>query len=287
MSDLLIKSWKFQWAALGRAPRTIREYERHVRRFEAVLVADGRDLLSATRQDCEAHLASIESAPMRAYCWRALRSFYAFISEEEETPSIMVRVKCPRVALTEVSTASQSDYDALMKACSPFRTGTQARDAAIVSVFWACGLRRSELAALTMSDIDLDTMTLVVRTSKTGRSRRVPFDAKTASILMRWMSKRATWPTGAETDALWLGRKGALTSDGIRLVMERLRKKAGVSISSHSFRRGLAARALRLGVSGPSTSAILGWSASSPMLGHYVRGVQAELAHDEYRQRLG
>ena len=36
MSDLLIKSWRFQWAALGRAPRTIREYERYVDAFEAV-----------------------------------------------------------------------------------------------------------------------------------------------------------------------------------------------------------------------------------------------------------
>ncbi len=56
---------------------------------------------------------------------------------------------------------------------------------------------------------------------------------------MRWLSRRATWPTGAETDALWLGKKGPLTSDGVRLVVERLRKRAGVSISSHSFRRGL------------------------------------------------
>ena len=39
---------------------------------------------------------------------------------------------------------------------------------------------------------------------------------------MRWLSKRATWPTGADTDALWLGKKtGGLGSDGVRLVIER------------------------------------------------------------------
>lgn len=287
MSDLLIKSWQFQWSALGRAPGTIREYARYLKRFEAVLVADGRDLMSATRQDCEGFLASFDSPPARAYVWRSLRSFYAFVAEEEEAPSPMVRVKAPRVPLTEVTTATEQDYEKLMKACSPFRTATSCRDAAIVSLFWACGLRRSELAALKISDVDFDSCSLVVRKSKTGRSRRVPFDTKTAQILMRWLSKRATWPTGAETDALWLGKKGVLTSDGVRLVVERLRKRAGVQISSHSFRRGLAARALRQGVSGPSTSAILGWSPSSPMLGHYVRGVQTELAMAEYRDRLG
>ena len=287
MSDLLIKSWSFNWASQGRAPRTMSEYQRHLRRFEAFLEADGRDLLSVSRQDAEAFLASIESAPARAYAWRSLRSFYGFVAEEQEAPSIMVRVKCPKVPLTEVSTASESDYEKLMKACSPFRTATACRDAAIISVFWACGLRRSELSALKISDIDFDTCTLVVQKSKTGKSRRVPFDMKTAQILMRWLSKRATWPVGTDTDALWLGKKGVLGSDGIRLVVERLRKRAGVEISSHSFRRGLAARALRSGISGPSTSAILGWSAGSPMLGHYVRGVAAELAMSEYRQRLG
>ena len=183
MSNLLIRSWAFQWKALGRSPRTMREYQRHLARFEAVLEADGRELLSATRQDAEAHLASIDSAAMRAYAWRALRSFFAFLAEEEEAPSIMVRVKCPKVPLTEVSTASESDYDKLMKACSPFRTATACRDAAIIAVFWACGLRRSELATLKLSDIDLDTCTLVVQRSKTGKSRRVPFDTKTAQVL--------------------------------------------------------------------------------------------------------
>ena len=149
------------------------------------------------------------------------------------------------------------------------------------------GLRRSELARLTVSDLDLDSMSLVVQKSKTGRSRRVPFDAKTTQIVMRWLSRRAVWPTDHHTDALWLGKKGPMTSDGIRLVIERRRRQAGVDVSCHSFRRGLAARALRKGVSGPTPSAILGWSAGSIMLSRYVRRVQAELAAAEYHNILG
>ena len=130
-------------------------------------------------------------------------------------------------------------------------------------------------------------MSLIVQKSKTGRSRRVPFDAKTAQVLMRWLAKRAVWRGSQETDALWLGKKGAMTSDGVRQAVEKRRNAAGVDISCHSFRRGLATRALRLGVSGPSTSALLGWSPGSQMLSHYVRGTQAELAAEEYRRVLG
>ena len=155
-------------------------------------------------------------------------------------------------------------------------------------MLWATGLRRSELAALNVSDLDLDTMTLIVRVSKTGRSRRVPFDARAAQHLLRWLSKREQYPT-QEGDALWLGNRVAVFgSDGIRLVVQKLARTAGVNVSCHSFRRGLTARALRAGVSGPSTAALLaGWTPGSNMLARYVRGVQTELAVDEYRNRLG
>jgi integrase len=111
------------------------------------------------------------------------------------------------------------------------------------------------------------------------------FDAKAAQHLLRYLTKKELYPL-QDGDALWLGRKGPLSADGIRQVIERRRKEAGVDISAHSFRRGLAARALRNGVSGPSTSAILGWAQGSLMLSRYGRGVQAELAESEYRSKL-
>jgi integrase len=286
MSHPLVRSWQFNWAAEGRAPRTMREMMRYLGHFEAVLAEDGRDLLSASRFDCEQFIAGHGSPSNANYAWRSLRSFFRFAAEETERPSPMVRVKAPKVPLTEVSTASDEDVAKLLKVCSPFRTCTDARDAAMISLLWATGLRRGELTALRVDDIDIDSMTLVVRKSKTGRSRRVPFDAKAAQHLLRYLTKRESYPVQHPT-ALWLGKKGPLTADGVRLVIERRRKEAGVALSAHSFRRGLAARALRNGISGPSTSTLLGWGPGSIMLSRYVRGVQAELAAEEYRQKLG
>ena len=128
-------SWAFNWKAKGRSAKALQEMDRQLFRFAAVLDEDERDLLSATRFDAESFLVSIESQSVRNYTWRALRSFYGFVAEEEETPSFMVRVKAPKVDLTEVSTVSEADYEALIKACSPFRTATDARDAAIIAVW--------------------------------------------------------------------------------------------------------------------------------------------------------
>jgi integrase len=221
----------------------------------------------------------------------------------------MAKVKAPKVPLTEVTVADEEDISRLLRACSPYTDFANARDAAIISLLWATGLRRSELARLTVEDIDLDAMTLVVQRSKNGRSRRVPFDARAAQHLVRYLGKRSsrsgvseTSPVGgggsnpgpqagnagysAFSHALWLGIRGPLSSDGVRQVIERRRKLAGVTISAHSFRRGLAARALRNGVSQASLMTLAGWETPS-MCHRYVRSVATELATDEYRRLMG
>lgn len=286
MSHPMVRSWAFNWAAEGRSPRTMEEMQWFLRRFEAEREAAGGSLLTSTRPDCEQFIAAFPTPSRRNYAWRSLRSFYGFVSGEQETPSPMAKVKAPKIPLTEVTTADEEDVLKLLRACSPFRTATAARNAAIISMLWATGLRRGELANLNVGDLDLDSMTLVVRVSKTGKSRRVPFDARAAQHLLRWLSKRENYPT-QDGDALWLGNRGRLGSDGIRLVIQKLARQAGVNISCHSFRRGLTARALRAGVSGPSTNALLGWAPGSNMMARYVRGVQAELSISEYRSRLG
>lgn len=281
MSQHLIRSWAYSWASQGRSPATMAEMKPFVERFQSV-VAD--TLMTATRGDCEQFIAGYAS-PFRAnYAWRALRSFYAWLAEEEDTVSPMAKVKAPKVPLTEVSVATEEDVLRMLRACSPWRTFTNARDGALISLLWATGLRRSELAALRLDDVDLDSQTLVVRMSKNGRSRRVPFDDRTTQHLLRYLSKRERH-TSVSSDQLWLGKKGPLRSDGIRMMIQRRRDAAGVDVSAHSFRRGLAARALRNGVSQASLMTLAGWQ-SPAMCGRYVRSVATELADAEYRSKM-
>jgi hypothetical protein len=45
----------------------------------------------------------------------------------------MVKVKAPKVPVTEVTTTTQADVAKLLATCAPYRTMADARDAAIVS----------------------------------------------------------------------------------------------------------------------------------------------------------
>src|SRR3954451_24127268 len=131
MLDPLIRSWAFNWAAEGHSPRTMKEMQPFVVKFREKL---GGDLLASTRGDCEVFIAS-HSSPFRAnYAWRSLRSFYGWWADEQETVNPMAKVKAPRVPLTDVKVAESDDISRLLRTCSPFRTQTAARDAAIISL---------------------------------------------------------------------------------------------------------------------------------------------------------
>jgi site-specific recombinase XerD len=287
MSHPMVRSWEFAWSAEGRSPTTMREMKRMVDRFEAFLAAEGGDLMTATRQDCEQFIASLASPNRKAWAWRSMRSFYAVVSDDLEQPSPMARIKSPKVPLSDTTVATEDDISKLLRACAPFRTATNCRDAAIVSVLWASGMRRTECANLKVSDLDLDALSVLIRTSKSGKARRAPLDERSAQHLARWLAKRATYPA-QDGDALWWGKRGVLTSDGIRLVIQRRRAKAGVDVSAHAFRRGWTADALgRRGISQTSVMTAAGWR-TSHMPSLYTRSVKEDLMLSEFhRDRNG
>ncbi len=117
-----ITSWGFSWAAEGRSPSEMTEMRWFIVRFEASLAEQGRDLMTATRADCETFLSSYPTPSRRSYAWRSLRSYYRFVSDDLEIPNPAAKIKAPKVPLTDVKTATEDDVRKLLKACSPFRT---------------------------------------------------------------------------------------------------------------------------------------------------------------------
>lgn len=108
------------------------------------------------------------------------------------------------------------------------------RDAALLEVLYATGLRVSELVGLDRQDVDHERRTLVV-TGKGGKQRTVPFGAPAATALERWLdhgrrvlvaddptghrpSSASASASGLARDALFLGVRGGRL--GVRQVRE-------------------------------------------------------------------
>jgi site-specific recombinase XerD len=272
--------------------------ERELRRFSDWLArSDRSDLQTASRDDCQDFLTSRRavSASTSHMAWRALRSFFGFLAEEDGAANPMKHVKMPKVAEPVTRVATEHEYETLQG----YLAGEVAkakgneidlfevrRAQAVLGVLWDCGLRRGELTNLKVNDVDMDTGHAIVRQSKTGRPRVVPFTEATKRLLYGYLRQREWHPQSAFSTSLWLGAKGGLTSDGVRQLLDRVCDGAGVRVSAHMFRRALAERWLSNGGSQVSLMSIAGWT-SPAMPARYTRSVAGQVAENEYRRVIG
>jgi integrase len=164
-------------------------------------------------------------------------------------------------------------------------TFTARRDRTIIVLLRDTGMRRSEVAAIKVSDLDLETGCVVVPRSKSRRMRVVPLSESAVRVLRHYMRSRETH-RAASSEFLWLGRRGPMGSDAIRLMLERRSKQAGVCVSAHQFRRRFAYVWTKNGGSQTSLMRCAGWSTST-MISRYTRGIADALTIAEYRRIVG
>lgn len=275
--------WQLDWKSKGRSQATLKSMTSEVNRFEAWM---GKPLLTATHVDCLTYIVKRredKSTLASEYTWRSLRSFYEYASDLDDTPNPMAKIKCPRRAEAAVKAVTADEYAKLLAACKTKEYALYAeRDRAMISLLWCTGLRRSELANLTLDDVDIAQGALVVRVSKTGKPRVVPFSEEAKIALLKYLRVRGKH-TYAALPQLWIGTKGPLGGDGVRLMMERRSALAGVNVSCHQFRRHFAAAWLSAGGSQVSLQSICGWN-SAAMPARYTRHAAGAVALDEHRR---
>src|SRR5262249_19889939 len=145
------------------------------------------------------------------------------------------------------------------------------------------GMRRGEIAGLTLDAIDWDREVAVV-TGKGKRPRACPFGAKASQALDRYMRERAKHPDARVEQALWLGVRGPLTDSGIAQVVRRRGVEAGLGpIHPHQFRHTFAHQFRMDGGSDSDLQALGGWR-SPQMLTRYGRSAAAERAREAHRR---
>lgn len=142
-------------------------------------------------------------------------------------------------------TASEDDHK-LLVANALARAENPLRNAAIVETLWSTGLRRSELCALQMRDLDLDAGAIAVTHGKGGKPRVVGVGGQARYALERYFAVER----GYEDGPVFLSTRTrrALTGDGMKLVILRLADAAGIHVAAHDFRRATASRLLSAGV---------------------------------------
>jgi site-specific recombinase XerD len=129
----------------------------------------------------------------------------------------------------------QGELLALLNTCGQDMTGI--RDAAVISLLYAGGLRRAELVSLAMGDYDRVDGRLRVK-GKRNKERLVPIVNGAAAALADWLAVRGDGP-----GPLFIGlgnrqRGGKLTTQAIYKMLKERAAAAGIpELSPHDFRR--------------------------------------------------
>jgi site-specific recombinase XerD len=268
----------------------MKNYRAAARQLIAYLEDHGMptDAPNVKREHVEMYLADLRdrgaSPSTVATRFRALQQFWKWLAEEGEvTESPMRNMRVPTVPEEPVPVLSAADVSRLLATCKG-RGFEDRRDAAVIWLFYDTGMRRAELANLTVDDLDFAHDVARV-TGKGDLVRVCPFGAKTSQALDRYLRSRARH-RHADRPALWLGirGRGAMTDSGIAQMVRRRGIEAGVGpIHPHQLRHTFAHQWLSDGGNETDLMSLAGWR-SRTMLQRYGASAQAERARDAHRR---
>jgi len=170
------------------------------------------------------------------------------------------------------------EFVALINTCLD---GTKAgiRDAAIIATAYTAGLRRAELAALTLEDYDADEYTLIVRNGKGNKERVIPITDSACDALADWLHIRGATP-GALFTQIHKGDHltfNGLTDQAIYYILSTRAEQAGVkAFSPHDLRRSFAGDLLDAGADIATVQKLMGHSNANTTAGYDRRDAQAK-----------
>lgn len=181
------------------SPHTVRAYESDLTQFiDHVAIAAGRkrvDLEPAEldRDAIRSYLADVHAAGQaRATAARklaAVRTFLRYLRREsliDDDPGAVVATPKREVRMP----AHLSEEEMLQLLAGPSTDDPLGRrDRAILELFYASGLRLSELAGLGLEDVNLSAKMVRVL-GKGGKQRLVPFNNSAASALLAYLRDR-------------------------------------------------------------------------------------------------
>jgi integrase/recombinase XerD len=253
----------------GLSRNTRENYQRDLEQCAAFVARKGaRDWRDLSADQAGAWVRSLSrgAASSQARKLTALRMFARFMVRERLRPDdFTALLSGPRLARRLPETLSSAEVGRLM--ASP--TGgdpASLRDRALLELFYSSGLRVSELAALTLQQVDLKEGFARVF-GKGSKERVVPIGERALAAIGTWIaSGRPHFVKARTRSELFLSSRGtALSRVGLWGIVKKHAKRAGItkSVKPHLLRHSFATHLLSGGADLRSIQEMLGHASIS------------------------
>lgn len=254
----------------GLSDNTMQAYQRDLTAYLTYLREHRQltTLADITREDIVGFMALMKttgkSARSVARYMASIRSFHHFLLiEQKATNDPTTQIATPKQAQHLPDILHIDEVAALLE--TPDKTSVLGlRDAAMLELLYATGLRVSELITLTLSDLHLN-MGFIQTLGKGHKERIIPLGETASHVLTTYLADSRPQLTREKykNDTVFLNFHGQpMTRQGFWKNLKKLTLKAGISkeITPHTLRHSFATHLLENGADLRSVQELLGHS---------------------------
>lgn len=275
----------------GLAEKTLSAYAADIRAYLAHLEEAGvQDVVKVRREHILDHLIALRKRGLssrstaRHLC--AIRRFHRFLRDEtvtEDDPAEDFDSLPSSRTLPHILSQAQVDW---MLSMPDLSTTRGIRDAAILELFYSCGLRASELANLPLRDVSLEEGAVRVR-GKGAKVRLIPLGWRAIDRVRHWIGVRAA--CRVRDEALFLSARGRrMSRTSVWQVVKRYARAANLplNVTPHMLRHSFATHLLDHGADLRSVQEMLGHAdIATTQIYTHVSSERLRQAHKEAHPR--
>jgi len=278
----------------GLAKNTLLAYRRDLDKYIGYLSQKGIDTAKQVKQE---HVSNFMfdlkkhemSATTICRSLAAIKMFHRFLMREnlaKEDPTTLVDT--PKLWKRIPAVLTQAEIESMILAASG-KNIQQVRDQAILEIFYASGLRVSELSDLKTTSIDYD-VGFVRAIGKGSKERIIPLGMKAREAVQRYLLRaRPKLLKNQTNDVLFLSRLGKkISRQSLWAVIKSYARKANIkkTIKPHTLRHTFATHLLEHGADLRSVQEMLGHAdISTTQIYTHVDNERLKSVHKQFHPR--
>ena len=294
MEHLLDQFLNYLVVERGLSPNTLESYSRDLIKYLEYLSRKGiKDINETSDLTVISFFTSLKKDGLSnrsiARNLSSIKMFYKFLAEDHHIKSNpTLNIETPKRESKLPQVLSMEEVDSLLKI--PGRnTPLGLRDAALLELLYATGLRVSEIISLPLNNINLEAGYLIAY-GKGSKERLVPIGEVAQNLIKEYLEKaRPALLKKKQSNYLFITRRTKpMTRQGFWKLIKKYALAAGIkkNISPHTLRHSFASHLLERGADLRSVQIMLGHSdISSTQIYTHVTTERLKKIHNQYHPR--